>query len=196
MVQKIAEYIATHPQQLAEQIAAHIGISLFALLVAALIGIPCGCLAAKLQKGEALITAPFEMLRVVPSLAVLILLMLLMGRDFLDSAESFFALLLPFLITEGPILGFCVVRTFRIFQHPESYTFCKTNLCNPKGGNIRDTIKFTVLLEDADGDKFAADTHSIFHTHRGFLAPSLEDYVNQTVTAAYNEETGMVVVIG
>ena len=44
MIQKIAEYIATHPQQLAEQIAAHIGISLFALFVAALIGIPCGCL--------------------------------------------------------------------------------------------------------------------------------------------------------
>ena len=66
MIQKIVEYIAAHPQQLAEQIAAHIGISLFALLAAALIGIPCGCLAAKLHKGEALITAPFEMLRVVP----------------------------------------------------------------------------------------------------------------------------------
>ena len=38
MIQKIAEYIATHPQQIAEQIAAHIGISLFALLAAALIG--------------------------------------------------------------------------------------------------------------------------------------------------------------
>ena len=79
MIQKITEYIATHPQQLAEQITAHIGISLFALFVAALIGIPCGCLAAKLQKGEAFLTAPFEMLRVVPSLAVLILLIPIMG---------------------------------------------------------------------------------------------------------------------
>jgi hypothetical protein len=32
MIQKIAEYIAAHPQQLAGQIAAHIGISLIALL--------------------------------------------------------------------------------------------------------------------------------------------------------------------
>ena len=79
MVQKIAEYIATHPQQIAEQIAAHIGISLFALFVAALIGIPCGCLAAKLQKGEAVITAPFEMLRVVPSLALFALLIPITG---------------------------------------------------------------------------------------------------------------------
>ena len=33
MIQKIAEYIASHPQQLAEQFAAHIGISLFVFTV-------------------------------------------------------------------------------------------------------------------------------------------------------------------
>lgn len=99
-------------------------------------------------------------------------------------------------IVMGPILIFCALRTFNIFRHPESYHFCETKLCNPKGGSIRATIKFTVLLEDADGNKFTADTHSIFSTHSGFLASSLEDYVNQTVTAAYNEETGQVVIIG
>ncbi len=88
MIQKITEYIATHPQQLAEQITAHIGISLFALFVAALIGIPCGCLAAKLQKGEAFLTAPFEMLRVVPSLAVLILLIPIMGTGVPESQNT------------------------------------------------------------------------------------------------------------
>ena len=99
-------------------------------------------------------------------------------------------------IVIGPILVFCAVRTFNIFHHPESYHFCKTKLCNPKGGSIRDTIKFTVLLEDADGNKFAADTHSIFHTHRNMFGLGLEDYVNQTVEAAYNEETGQVIIIG
>ena len=96
----------------------------------------------------------------------------------------------------SPIVVLCGIRTFNIFRHPESYHFCKTNLCNPKGGSLRDTIKFTVVLEDADGNKFAADTHSIFSTHRGLLASAFEDYVNQTVTAAYNEETGQVVIIG
>ena len=128
--------------------------------------------------------------------AVMILMILLMGQDFLDSAENIFELLCPLMITVGPILGFCAVRTFKIFRYPESYTFCKANLCNPKGGSIRDTIRFTVVIEDAQGDKFAADTHSIFTTHRGYLGLALEDYVNQTVTVAYNEETGMVVVIG
>ena len=105
MIQKIAEYIATHPQQLVEQIAAHIGISLFALLVAALIGIPCGCLAAKLQKDEAVITAPFEMLRVVPSLAVLILLIPIMGTGVPPAVT---ALLL------NTIVGFRTIPDFMI----------------------------------------------------------------------------------
>ena len=100
------------------------------------------------------------------------------------------------LVATGPILIFCVIRTFNIFRCPGSYHFCKTVLSNPKGGSIRDTIKFTVVLEDADGDKFIANTHSIFHTHWNMLGLSLEDYVNQTVLAAYNEETGQVIIIG
>ena len=100
------------------------------------------------------------------------------------------------LLVNGPILVFCIIRTFNIFRCPGSYHFCKTKLCNPKGGSFRDTIKFTLLLEDADGGKFIADTHSIFHTHTSMLGLGFEDYVNQTVTAAYNEETGQVILIG
>ena len=98
-------------------------------------------------------------------------------------------------ICSMPLLIFCLVRTVRIFLKPESYHFCKTKLSNPKGGNIRHTIRFAVLLEDSTGKKFVANTHSIFYTN-GFMGPLLEDYVNKTVTVAYNEETGMVVVIG
>lgn len=98
-------------------------------------------------------------------------------------------------ITLLPILAFCLWRTFRIFQHPESYFFCKTVLSSPKGGSIRDTIRFTVVLEDPDGGKFVATTHSIFDTH-GSSVLAFENYVNRTVTIAYNEETDVVVVIG
>ena len=129
-------------------------------------------------------------------LAVFCILLGMRELRYLESGIRILGTAVITAISALPLLIFCIVRTVRIFWKPESYHFCKTTLCNPKGGNIRDTIKFTVLLEDADGDKFAADTHSIFHTHGGFLAPSLEDYVNKTVTAAYNEETGMVVVIG
>ena len=107
MTLKIAEYIAAHPQQLAEQIAAHIGISLFALSAAALIGIPCGCLAARLKKGETLITAPFEMLRVVPSLAVLILLIL-------PSAVTALTVLAVPPVLLNTIVGFRTIPDFMI----------------------------------------------------------------------------------
>ena len=113
MIQKIAEYIATHPQQLVEQIAAHIGISLFALLVAALIGIPCGCLAAKLQKDEAVITAPFEMLRVVPSLAVLILLIPIMGTGVPPAVTALTILAVPPVLL-NTIVGFRTIPDFMI----------------------------------------------------------------------------------
>ena len=100
------------------------------------------------------------------------------------------------LITAAPFFVFCAWRTVRIFRKPESYIFCKTKLSNPKGGTIRDTIKFRVIIEDADGRKFVADTHSIFDTHDGLGGMGFENYVNQTVTVAYNEETDVVVVIG
>ena len=98
-------------------------------------------------------------------------------------------------ISALPILIFSLIRLTRIFWKPQSYHFCKTTLSNPKGGNLRHTIRFAVLLEDSEGKKFMADTHSIFYA-RGLVGPLLEDYVNRTVTIAYNEETGMVVVIG
>lgn len=113
----------------------------------------------------------------------------------LDMAHRILGIALTTGILVLPFLIFCLWRTVKIFRHMEDYTFCKTNLCNPRGGNIRNTIRFVVLLEDRDGAKFSAMTHSIFFTG-GFLGSTLEHYVNSTVTAAYNEETGTVVIIG
>lgn len=89
---------------------------------------------------------------------------------------------------------FFLIRVFNIYRCPEYYKFYKTELTQPRGGRMRDTIRFRVLLEDAEG-RFVVDTHSIFLTH-GFPGPLLEDYVNQTVTIAYNDLTEEVVVIG
>ena len=116
------------------------------------------------------------------------------GYHYGPSRWQMFALMAA--VSAGPIVIFCVLRTIAIFRHPESYHFCKTNLSNPKGGRIRDTIRFLVVLEDAEGRKFTAYTHSIFHTHRSSAGLALEDYVNQEVTVGYNEETCQVVVIG
>ena len=133
---------------------------------------------------------------VVCTIIMWVFFRLTIQRDAYHTLEQVVSYWLVIALVMGPILVFCAIRTCNIFRHVESYHFCKTVLCNPRGGSVRDTIKFTVLIEDADGNKFAADTHSIFTTHRGYSNLALEDYVNQTVTVAYNEETGQVVVIG
>ena len=114
----------------------------------------------------------------------------------MDSGERWAAILTIMVVCLLPFLVFCLWRTIQTFRLASSYTFCTTILSNPMGGRFRDSIKFRVLLEDADGYQFVADTHSIFQTHVGFGGFALEDYVNQKVTIAYNEETGNVVVIG
>lgn len=114
----------------------------------------------------------------------------------MDPSERWTVIMTMMAVCLLPFLILCLWRTVQTFRQAESYTFCKAKLSNPMGGRFRDSIKFRVLLEDADGYQFVADTHSIFQTHVGFGGFALEDYVNQEVTVAYNEETGNVVVIG
>ena len=114
----------------------------------------------------------------------------------MDTSERWSVILTMMAVCLLPFLIFCLWRTVQTFRKAESYSFCTATLSNPMGGRFRDSIKFRVLLEDAEGCKFVADTHSIFSTHKDFSGLGFEDYVNQEVTIAYNEETGNVVVIG
>ena len=72
-------YLQTHAPELVRQTLTHLGVSLLALSVAALIGIPCGYLASRSPRTERWVTGPFQVLRVIPSLAVLVLLIPLVG---------------------------------------------------------------------------------------------------------------------
>lgn len=114
----------------------------------------------------------------------------------MDPSERWSVILTMMAVCLLPFLILCLWRTVQTFRKAESYSFCTAKLSNPMGGRFRDSIKFRVVLEDADGCKFVADTHSIFSTHKGFMGLGFEDYVNQKVTIAYNEETENVVVIG
>lgn len=113
MLQSIIGYISTHQTQLLTQIGAHIGISLLALVVAALIGIPCGYLASKSEKAEIAVSAPFEMLRVVPSLALLILLIPVMGTGLAPSIVALTVLAVPPILL-NTVVGFRSVPGFMI----------------------------------------------------------------------------------
>ena len=113
MLTSIAEYISTHASQIGGQIGAHIGISIFALIVAGIIGIPCGYMASKSEKAEAVISAPFEMLRVVPSLAFLILLIPVMGTGLTPAVTALTILAVPPVLL-NTIVGFRTIQDFMI----------------------------------------------------------------------------------
>ena len=128
--------------------------------------------------------------------AVIVTVVMLLASGGLNPQERVVMIGTVLAIAVLPILIFCAWRTFRTFQAADSYIFCTATLSNPMGGRFRDSIKFRVVLEDADGCKFVADTNSIFSTHKDTSGLGFEDYVNQKVTIAYNEATGNVVVIG
>lgn len=99
--------------------------------------------------------------------------------------------LLGFLI----ITGICLWLTLRIFRKAEQYIFCKCELTQPHSSPLLRSFYFTVAIQLPDRSTKIADTHAIFASH-GIVGPLMEDYVNSTVTVAYNPATGMVVVIG
>lgn len=109
----MAAYIATHMSQIAAQTAAHIGISLLALAAACCIGIPCGYAASKSAGCEAVISAPFEMLRVIPSLAFLVLLIPVMGTGTAPAVTALTILAVPPVLL-NTIVGFRTIPAFML----------------------------------------------------------------------------------
>ena len=108
MLYKITQYISTHETEIAKQLGTHISISLAALLVSAAIGIPLGYLSSRSRSMEKMVTAPFEMLRVVPSLALLMLMIPLIGTGVIPTVIAMVILAVPPILLNS-IAGFSTV---------------------------------------------------------------------------------------
>ena len=93
-----------------------------------------------------------------------------------------------------PMFGVHAWELRRIYRKYEACRFYKAKLSQPHGSWFR-SMYFTVLLRDEDGT-IITRTHSIFGMSKYQWGPIMEDYLNKTVTVAYNEETDEVVVIG
>lgn len=105
------EYMQSHWDSLAGQVLTHLGISLLALAAAALVGIPCGYLAANDPRTEKWVSAPFHVLRVIPSLAVLVLLIPVAGTGVLPAVVALTILAVPPILL-NTIAGFKDVPVF------------------------------------------------------------------------------------
>lgn len=111
MWEKMFTYIVTHGDALLIQTATHLWISLAALNAAILVGVPCGYLAADLPGCEKWISAPFQVLRVIPSLAILVLLIPVAGTGALPAVIALTILAVPPVLL-NTIVGFRDVPAF------------------------------------------------------------------------------------
>lgn len=113
MWQKALEYMQKNYMGILVQIREHITISLISILIAAVIGIGFGYLASKREKVEGLISSPFQVLRVIPSLAILILLIPFIGTGSLPAIIALTVLAIPPILL-NTIVGFKEVPYFMI----------------------------------------------------------------------------------
>jgi osmoprotectant transport system permease protein len=113
MWQQMFAYIQNNGIQILCQIRDHLLISLLSTAVAALIGVPLGYLASRSERGERIISAPFQVLRVVPSLAILVLLIPVMGVGMAPAVVALTILAVPPVLI-NTIVGFREVPDFMV----------------------------------------------------------------------------------
>ena len=131
----------------------------------------------------------------IKCLARNVLILLIMMPIFLLASRGNMAKWGVMAIVLLSFLIFYLVRLMNLLRKSESYRFYRTTLTQPQRNIPFKSIYFTVTLTEENGISFTRETHAIFARY-GLAAPLVENYVNQDVTIAYNQETGMVVVIG
>lgn len=113
MWQNIFEYFQKDINNYLQAIGQHFEISLFALGVAAVMGIPFGILSTRNRRWYQWVNAWFGTLRIVPSLAVLIMLIPIVGTGIIPAVIALVLLGLPPIIL-NTALGFHTIPEFMI----------------------------------------------------------------------------------
>ncbi|MFD2672126.1 ABC transporter permease [Marinicrinis sediminis] len=106
LLKKAWQYIGDNMDRFLDALQIHVLLSVIALVVAILICVPFGILCAKYQRISGVVMNTFNSLRVIPSLAVLILVMPFLGTGFTPALVALTILACP------PIL----INTFLAFR--------------------------------------------------------------------------------
>ncbi len=94
-MQEIAEYFKTDGDEYLRLLLGHIGISALSVLLAMAIAVPLGVLIYRHPLGRAIAERCFGLLRIVPSLAILIILIPIMGTGVKPSVAALTVLAIP-----------------------------------------------------------------------------------------------------
>lgn len=92
---KIIDYFTNNMNTYLVSVKEHLVLSILALVVATIIGIPCGYACIKHKKSEKWIMSIFQILRIIPSLAILILLIPIMGTGIKSAMMALVLLAVP-----------------------------------------------------------------------------------------------------
>lgn len=111
--QKIVEYFLNNKSEYFLALREHILISLLALIVAGVLGILFGYWSVKNSRYEKWINRLFQILRIIPSLAVLILLIPIMGTGIRPAMTALILLALPPILM-NTVTGFKSVPLFML----------------------------------------------------------------------------------
>lgn len=95
MWQQMLEYLQQNSASYFEAIARHITVSVSALVIAMLLGIPAAFLCVRFARFEKPATGLFGVLRIIPSLAVLLLLLPVMGTGIRPAVTALVLLAVP-----------------------------------------------------------------------------------------------------
>ena len=114
-MQAYVEYFQTHGQEYLHMIWQHVYLSLLAVAIAAAIGIPCGILCLRVPKVKKILTTGFSALRIIPSLAVLVILAI---PPILIQTTLAFSQVPAFMLEVADAMGMDKKRKFRQVEVP------------------------------------------------------------------------------
>ncbi len=95
MTALILQYFRENSGRFWGMLAAHVQVSILALGIAVLIGVPAGFLCVRWKKAQKYITGLFSVLRVIPSLAILLLMVPIMGTGTAPAVVALVLLAVP-----------------------------------------------------------------------------------------------------
>lgn len=105
MLQQMIHYLSTNSEQYLQYVWEHIQLSLIALIIALIIGIPLGYISYKNKKLAEIFTSTSQFLRIIPSLAILFILIPIIGTGEAPALIALIFLAVPSIII-NTILGF------------------------------------------------------------------------------------------
>ncbi len=95
MLNLITAYFADNAGRFRGMLGAHVRISMFALAISLLLGISAGFLCVRYPRSQKFITGLFSVLRVIPSLAILLLMVPLLGTGTAPAVVALVLLAVP-----------------------------------------------------------------------------------------------------